>query len=131
MGSAWMTASRCGYFAKTLAYPGCLMLAALYMAAWARPTVGRIVAVCLLGPVVALYIHPVLPVLVLGLLLAGSAAALTLGRSCRDSVHEEAAHPVPTSRLPLRAALVYAAVTAPAFLWHLLTSEKGFPPSPL
>src|SRR5262249_52343698 len=27
--SAWMTTARCGYFAKTLAYPGCLMLAAL------------------------------------------------------------------------------------------------------
>src|SRR5947207_12682639 len=102
MGSAWMTASRCGYFAKTLAYPGCLMLAALYMAAWLRPTVGRIVVVCLLGPVVALYIHPILPVLVLGLLVAGSSAALLLGRSRHAPVDEECIGPAPTARLLLR-----------------------------
>jgi hypothetical protein len=126
--SAWLTASRTGYLGKTLAYPGCLLLGALYLGAWARPSAGRVAAACLLGPGVAFCLNAVVPPLVLGLLPGGLLAALLLGRLRGRFGSGPAPERPPGGRVFLRAVLLYLALTAPAFAAHRLLYAGGYPP---
>ncbi len=125
--SAWLATARTGFLGKTLAYPGCLLLSALYLGAWARPSAGRIAVACLLGPAVAFCLNPVVPPLVLGLLLGGLLAALAFGRLLGPPAPTD----LPAGRVALRAVALYLAVTAPAFAAHRLLFGVGYPPYPL
>ncbi len=129
--SAWLSTSRTGYLGKTLAYPGCLLLGALYLGAWARPSAGRIAAACLLGPGVAFCLNAVVPPVVLGLLLAGLLAALLLDRLLGRFRLGAAPERPPGGRVFLRAVGLYLAITAPAFAAHRLLYRGGYPPYPL
>jgi hypothetical protein len=125
---AWLAVSRTGFFGKALAYPGCLLLAALYLGAWARPAAGRLAAACLAGPGVAFCLNPVVPFLVVGLLAAGLLAALALRPLARPGGPGGAAGAPPAWRLGLRAVALYLAMTGPSFAAHRLLYRAGYPP---
>jgi hypothetical protein len=76
--SQWFPASRCGYFGKTLAYPGCLLLGYLFWEACRRPGAARLLTAGVVGAGVCLSLHPMVPQAVLGLLLAGLGLALVV-----------------------------------------------------
>jgi hypothetical protein len=76
--SHWFPASRCGYFGKTLAYPGCLMLGYLFWEACRRPGGARMLTAGLVSAGVCLCLHPMVPQAVLGLLLAGLGLSLVV-----------------------------------------------------
>jgi hypothetical protein len=76
--SLWFPTSRGGYFGKTLAYPGCLLLAGAFWDAYRRPGAARLLAAGLLGAGVATCLHPMVPGAVLGLLLSGLGLSLVV-----------------------------------------------------
>jgi hypothetical protein len=78
--SLWYSVSRCGYFGKTLAYPGCLLLCHVFWQAWQRFDAVRLLGAAWLGAGVCLCLHPMVPQAVLGLVLCGLAAALIAQR---------------------------------------------------
>ncbi|HZY91047.1 MAG TPA: hypothetical protein VFE78_39860, partial [Gemmataceae bacterium] len=124
--SAWLVVSRTGYLGKTLAYPGCLLLTALYLGVLARPSAARVAAACLLGPAVAFCINPILPPLAVGAVLPGLLAALLLRRLSGGAAPGLSDGPPPW-RLLVRAVVLYLAVTGPAFAAHRLLFGGGYP----
>jgi hypothetical protein len=84
--SLWFSVSRCGYFGKTLAYPGCLLLCHVFWQAWQRFDGARLLGAAWLGAGVCLNLHPMVPQSVLGLVLCGLAAALVVHRLLRRPV---------------------------------------------
>jgi hypothetical protein len=131
-GSAWVAISRTGYMAKLVAYPGCLLLAALYLDAWARPSWARWIVPCLLGPAVALSLHPVVLLIVLGLLFGGLLPGLLLhrlfgrpaGADTPGGVGAPAQGP-PGWRLFFRAVGLFVAIAGPAYVCRCLLSASG------
>lgn len=76
--SAWFPGSRSGYFGKTLAYPGCLLLAFAFWEAYRRPGALRLLAAGVLGAAVGVCLHPMVPQAVLGLVVAGLGLSLVV-----------------------------------------------------
>ena len=125
--SAWLAASREGYLGKTLCYPGCVLLAALCLSAWVRPSFGRLATACLMGPGVALCLNPIVPVAAVGLVLGGLLAGLLLTRVCRCVPLEFPAGAPPLWRLVVRALILLFAVTGPAFAANRLLYDTSVP----
>ena len=73
--SLWYAVSRTGFLGKTLAYPGCMLLAAVFFAAWERLTLSRLVVAGLLGAGVGLCHNPLTTASVLGLVFGATLAA--------------------------------------------------------
>jgi hypothetical protein len=117
---SWAASSRTGFLGKTLAYPGGLLLAFLYLQTWSRFSLRRAVAVCLLGPPVAFCVNALFPVLLLGVLLAALLFLLLVGWLAGGATPGFLAELRPGWGAVLRAVGLYAAATLPAFLFQNL-----------
>src|SRR5262249_30095714 len=72
--SLWFPISRLGFFGKTLAYPGCILVAFAFLETWRQPAATKLGVLALLGAGVALCHHPFTLAAVVTLVLAGGLA---------------------------------------------------------
>jgi hypothetical protein len=130
--SLWFHFTRSGYLGKSVAYPGCVLLAGVFLATWARPAPGRLLTTALLGAGVGLCHNPLTTVGVLGAVFAATvAAALAVGVFSWS--RPEFSGSCASWYRPLVGLLVYGLATAPIlylcrFLCpHPLLSVQVFP----
>jgi hypothetical protein len=79
--SVWLRNASTGYFGKTLAYPGCLLLAALFLWTWQAVTPLRLLACVVLGTGYGLCHSPLTHATAVGLVFIGVSLALVLQRA--------------------------------------------------
>ncbi len=129
--SAWLTATRTGYFAKALAYPGYFLLAFVYLETWRGWSFERLTVAGLLGAGVSVSLNPAASASVLALVFGGGAVALTAHRLLGAGVPGfEGAARVPWRDLA-RGAIVYALTAGPTLALHRLLYDTGLPVYPL
>jgi hypothetical protein len=114
---AWLSCGRTGYLAKLLAYPGCLLLGALFLQVWLRSSASRVAAVLLLAQGTRLCLHPMTTVALLGLAFGGLTGALVGHRLFGSAVPGF----MPEGRFPwgryARGVALYALLVLPFFPW--------------
>lgn len=129
----WLANARSGYFGRSIAYPGTILVAGLFLLAADRLTWKRVAALAALGAAVAFSLAPVFATVALGLVvgcyLGALGAVYLMNRWCGAPVPPE---PVTagvdsfrTSVLKPGAAavLAFVAVVAPAFAAHYIPRE--------
>src|SRR5207245_10511900 len=82
--SLWFAISQAGYLGKVMAYPGCLLLWAVFLASWPEPRPSALLVAALLGAGTALCHNPMTVLVVLGgAALASIGASLAIGLPSR------------------------------------------------
>jgi hypothetical protein len=111
----WLSISRAGFLGKLLAYPGCLLCAGVFLAAWTKPSPARVVAAAVLGLGVGLCLHPLAPLMVLVLVYGGGLAAQVTQRLFRCAIPEEGARPPGLLRHAVFGVCLISLMTGPWF----------------
>jgi hypothetical protein len=146
--SNWLANARSGYFGRSIAYPGTILLASLFLTTVGRFTWPRLGALAALGAVTGYALAPVFVAVALGAVAGCYLGALlvtyplgrvlnsgTVGGAERTPEGEEARPPVSFRASVLGPALValgvYALTAGPAFAVHYLPRlSVGVPSAP-
>jgi hypothetical protein len=126
----WLPLAREGYLGKALAYPGCLLLAFVYLTTWARTTLPRLAMAGFLGVGVGLCLNPSNPVAVLALPLGGMTVAALAHRVLRTPLAEDFPGGRFSGRWLAKGVLLYALMVAPLLVVHACRYQMGLPVYP-
>lgn len=137
----WLANARSGYFGRSIAYPGAILVVGLFLLAADRLTWKRVVVLAVLGGSVAFALAPVFVTVALGMVVGCYLAALVvvypLNRWHDGAAQPEAdAAPVASFRAAVlkpggAAILAFAVTVVPAFVIHYAPkSGVGVPGTP-
>lgn len=117
----WLANARSGYFAKSIAYPGTVLLASLFLHTASHFTWKRLAALVALGFATSYALAPVFPTVVLGMILGCLMGALVLTYPLNWWRDRTTSFKASVLKPSLVAIFVYAVTTLPVFASYYLS----------
>ncbi len=129
--SNWLANARSGYFARSLAYPGAVLLAGLFLSCEGRFSRRQVAVLAALGAAVAFALAPVFSAVVLGMVAGCYLAALVLVYPLKRWREDGTTFKADVLKPGLAAVAVCLATVLPAFALHYAGRERiGVPSAP-